>query len=103
MDCVGSELKLVNCSYASIITGCNHSHDIAVNCKSMCTHGDLQLVSGSLPSEGRVEVCVNGNWGTVCDDIWDRKDAEVACRQFGHSGKYLLHYININVFFLKIS
>ena len=50
-----------------------------------CTHGAVRLVGGTMPSEGRVEVCVNGVWGGVCDDGWSDDDATVVCKQLGHT------------------
>ena len=39
------------------------------------------MVGGTNDNEGRVEVCLNGQWGTVCDDFWGTVDAQVACRR----------------------
>ena len=41
-------------------------------------------MNGLTPYEGRVEVCKNDEWGTVCDNGWGSADARVVCRQLGY-------------------
>ena len=48
-----------------------------------CTHGAVRLVGGRSSNEGRVEICINGVWGTVCHSSWSSSDARVVCRQLG--------------------
>ena len=54
---------------------------------AVCMTGELRLVDGATNNTGRLEVCYNGEWGTVCDDLFNDLAASVACRQLGLEGR----------------
>ena len=64
-----------------------------------CQEGAVRLVNGSTQQSGRLEVCTNNIWGTVCGDGFDVTDAYVVCRELGLgiSGKCI---INIMIYLL---
>ena len=47
----------------------------------------MRLAGGNIPNEGRVEICMNNVWGTVCDDLWDASDANVVCQQLDYAAQ----------------
>ena len=69
--------------YIYILTKFDYSL-FSVQCNGYCEHGFLRLENGSSTNQGRLEICINFVWGTVCDDSFDTNDAKVVCRQLGY-------------------
>ena len=63
-----------------------------VSVGTVCSYGAVRLVGGGDSMEGRVEVCINNTWGTVCDSSWSNSDASVVCSQLGYSSGMIKHY-----------
>ena len=54
--------------------------------------GEINLINGKYPSEGTIQICVDNQWGTVCDDLWDQTDATIVCNSLGYTnGQYHIH------------
>ena len=110
ISCSGTEQTLLDCPLQFVTDEqcSSHNYDVGVKCEgktllkvtrryeaqnifclASCISGTIRLVNTSVsPStihQGRVEICINNTWGTVCDDFWDNQDASVLCRQLGYS------------------
>uniref|UniRef100_A0A8B9ZGY8 SRCR domain-containing protein n=1 Tax=Anas platyrhynchos TaxID=8839 RepID=A0A8B9ZGY8_ANAPL len=64
---------------------CNERPQVAAcpNSTSCTDREKIRAVGGKDGCSGRVEIWHRGTWGTLCDNAWDMRDAEVACRQLG--------------------
>ena len=92
VQCIGNETGLVNCVY-NPNHNCIHFEDASVRCAAAeCNETDVRLVGGTNETEGRVEVCLGGRWGTVCDDFWGVSEAHVVCRQLGYDWEGIYPY-----------
>ncbi|KAI4904984.1 hypothetical protein NFI96_031643 [Prochilodus magdalenae] len=90
VQCEGNETSLWNCRFQMCGEDeCGHKEDVGVVCSGMVY---LLLQFSTLQSNdcklfiriscsGRLEVYHNAAWGSVCDDLWDIRDAQVVCRQ----------------------
>uniref|UniRef100_A0A667X2E3 Soluble scavenger receptor cysteine-rich domain-containing protein SSC5D n=1 Tax=Myripristis murdjan TaxID=586833 RepID=A0A667X2E3_9TELE len=82
--CTGSETSLGQCTFHPS-EGCE---DAVVSCSDLLTleglssgNPQIKLVNGTDQCSGRVEIHHDGQWGTVCDDHWDIRDAQVVCKE----------------------
>ena len=90
VNCKGYEANLLSCKYDPNASEDGHYEDAGVICydeptSSQCTSGDVRLVGGSDQYQGRVEVCILGQWGTVSDTNWWMIDGNVVCKQLGYA------------------
>ncbi|XP_061275280.1 neurotrypsin isoform X2 [Bos javanicus] len=93
VSCSGKEASFLQCSQRPWGShDCSHREDVGISCYPggngfrFSLGFPIRLMDGENKKEGRVEVFINGQWGTVCDDGWTDKDATVICRQLGYKG-----------------
>eukprot|EP00075_Anas_platyrhynchos_P023336 XP_027312589.1 neurotrypsin isoform X1 [Anas platyrhynchos] len=93
VSCSGKETNLLQCSRREWGEhDCSHQEDIRLICypdndsHKLSLGPPIRLMDGENKKEGRVEIFINGLWGTICDDGWSDKDAAVVCRQLGYKG-----------------
>ncbi|XP_041470263.1 deleted in malignant brain tumors 1 protein-like [Lytechinus variegatus] len=99
VQCSGSEADIRDCSHRDFGShNCGHSEDAGAVCSYAVSTAaptppahTVRLVGGNGDNEGRVEIFINGEWGTVCDDSWGKTDADIVCRMLGYCAASIAH------------
>ena len=90
-ECTGNETSLSACSWGTGVAGsCSQAASVVCQLSDAasagnCTHGDIRLVNGTSPINGRLELCMNNAWGTTCSNLVTWREAAVVCRQLNAS------------------
>ena len=117
LQCRGTERSLLECyQQACNVLSCTHRSDVGVVCESEifkfstfwnitsflapCINGSIRLGDGAV-LRGRVEVCYNGSWVTICSHSWTAKEATVICSHLGYSHYGRVKIIVTNAFILN--
>ena len=104
VNCVGDEDTLFNCTYTKVSLqlslrdypiaavlcqgGANQSNNL-----NKCISGEVRLANSSNNIEGRVEICTEGMWVSVCDRYWGIAETRAFCKQLlGHPAKGIFCY-----------
>jgi deleted-in-malignant-brain-tumors protein 1 len=88
VSCRGDEGSLARCGHSGWgNTRCSYENGAGVVCSNseVTTSHAMVRITGPTPSEGRVEVMYNNQWGTICFHGWDFNDALVICKQLGYT------------------
>ena len=118
-NCDSSETAGVICggTYVNLMMICKSFYyfvSFTLHNEGTCLEGDVRLLRSEELDDyssvydnsderlvGRVEVCIGGNYVTVCDDEWGNSDASVVCRQLGFSPYGIIFMILMNIILIK--
>ena len=111
--CTGIEKSIFDCRYDKRYLYCYDGNIPGIKCEGKgitkdkctiiimnrlifsesCSHGRARVRGSSSEMVGRIEVCIQETWRTICSDQWKEEDASVLCNQLGFSVYGLLYLI----------